>query len=187
MAACAECGRVQQKVDMITFRNVHVCAACKPVFMQKLAEGAQIRTGAVQYAGFWIRFGAKFVDGIILSLFLIPAFIFGAVSAARGDGEQFGAFQLLQVALQLGYLVLNGVYNIFFIGKYGATPGKMLFRLRVVTAEGAAVTYGRATGRFFAEIISGMICYIGYIIAGFDDEKRALHDHICSTRVIVKT
>ena len=58
--------------------------------------------------------------------------------------------------------------------------------LRVLTAEGGKLTYGRATGRAFAEILSGMICYIGYIIVGFDDQKRALHDHICSTRVIYK-
>ena len=29
-----------------------------------------------------------------------------------------------------------------------------------------------------------MILWIGFIIAGFDSEKRALHDHICGTRVV---
>jgi len=58
--------------------------------------------------------------------------------------------------------------------------------LKVVMEDGGPVSYGRATGRFFAEILSGMVCYIGYIIAGFDSQKRSLHDHICSTRVIYK-
>jgi len=31
-----------------------------------------------------------------------------------------------------------------------------------------------------------MVCYIGYLIVAFDDQKRALHDHICNTRVIYK-
>jgi uncharacterized RDD family membrane protein YckC len=78
------------------------------------------------------------------------------------------------------------IYSILFIGKYGATPGKMLCRIKVVTAEGQRVTYGRATGRYFAEIIS-MFCNIGYIIAAFDSQKRALHDHIAGTRVIYKS
>jgi uncharacterized RDD family membrane protein YckC len=77
-------------------------------------------------------------------------------------------------------------YQIFFLGKYGATPGKMACKLKVVTAEGTPITYGRATGRFFAEKLSGLTCTIGYIIAAFDDQKRTLHDHICGTRVVYK-
>ena len=53
-------------------------------------------------------------------------------------------------------------------------------------ADGSKISYQRAFGRAWADILSGMICYIGYIIAGFDKEKRALHDHICQTRVIYK-
>jgi uncharacterized RDD family membrane protein YckC len=33
-------------------------------------------------------------------------------------------------------------------------------------------------------MLSAMILYIGYIMAGFDSQKRALHDMICDTRVI---
>jgi uncharacterized RDD family membrane protein YckC len=39
-------------------------------------------------------------------------------------------------------------------------------------------------GRFFAKILSAMMLWIGFIIAAFDREKRALHDHICGTRVV---
>jgi uncharacterized RDD family membrane protein YckC len=35
-------------------------------------------------------------------------------------------------------------------------------------------------------IVSGIILLIGYIMAGFDEEKRALHDRVCDTRVIYK-
>jgi uncharacterized RDD family membrane protein YckC len=58
--------------------------------------------------------------------------------------------------------------------------------LKVVTEDGQRLSYMRAFGRYFAEIISGMILYIGYIMAAFDYEKRALHDRICTTRVIKK-
>jgi uncharacterized RDD family membrane protein YckC len=39
-------------------------------------------------------------------------------------------------------------------------------------------------GRYFAQGLSAMLLYIGYIMAGFDSEKRALHDYLCDTRVI---
>ena len=54
---------------MIRHGNVRICASCKPVFMQKLAEGAQLETGDLNYAGFWIRVGAKLLDGLIMLAF----------------------------------------------------------------------------------------------------------------------
>jgi uncharacterized RDD family membrane protein YckC len=183
-AVCAECNAVFSVNDMIRHGGVHVCANCKPVFMQKIAEGAQIPTGELQYAGFWIRFAAKFVDGLLVGLvFLAPLFYIGFRSALDGEPERYEALQWI---LQIGYYVAALAYNVFFIGKYAATPGKMLCKLKVVTGEGGKVTYARATGRYFAEILSGLICNIGYIIAAFDDQKRALHDRICNTRVIYK-
>jgi uncharacterized RDD family membrane protein YckC len=183
-AACAECGQVFNVSDMIPYGGIRVCAGCKPVLMQKLAEGAKVNTGALNYAGFWIRVGAKLLDGIILGiLFLPPIFYFAFKSTAD---PKSGAFQIFQLLAQLVYMAANIAYQVFFLGKYGATPGKMACGLRVITADGGKISYGRATGRAFAEILSGMICYIGYLIVAFDDQKRALHDHICNTRVIYK-
>jgi uncharacterized RDD family membrane protein YckC len=85
---------------------------------------------------------------------------------------------------QLGYWVVSVAFNGFFVGRFGATPGKMLLKLKVVTPEGAPASYGRAFGRAAAEILSGLVCNIGYIIAAFDEQKRTLHDHICNTRVV---
>jgi uncharacterized RDD family membrane protein YckC len=183
-AVCAECGRIFNVQDMIPYGGIRVCAACKPVFMQKLAEGAKVNTGALNYAGFWIRFGAKILDGLILGIvFAGPLIYFVIKGAANPQDVKFQIFQLL---VQLLYAAGNIGYQIFFLGKYGATPGKMACGLRVVTAEGNKIGYGRATGRVFAEMLSGMICYIGYLIVAFDDQKRALHDHICNTRVVYK-
>ena len=44
----------------------------------------------------------------------------------------------------------------------------------------------KAIGRYFAEILSGMICYIGYFMALFDEERRTLHDRLCGTLVVRK-
>jgi uncharacterized RDD family membrane protein YckC len=188
-AACAECGGLFNVQDMIQYGTLRVCARCKPVFMQKLAEGARIQTGTFRYAGFWIRFLAKMLDGLILGIIFIPPllyFVFRNMGARGFGGPPSREMQLVQVIFQLGYMLVNFAYGIFFLGKYGATPGKMACKIQVVTAEGGKITYARAAGRVFAEILSGIICYIGYIIVAFDGQKRALHDHICNTRVVYK-
>jgi uncharacterized RDD family membrane protein YckC len=92
-------------------------------------------------------------------------------------------FRLYQYTVSYG---LPAAYEIFFIGAYGATLGKMLMKIKVVTPEGGRISYARATGRHFAKLLSGIILYIGYLMAFWDDEKRALHDRMCGTRVIVQ-
>jgi len=62
----------------------------------------------------------------------------------------------------------------------------MACQIHVVTPYGGKISYARALGRHFAKFISSMTLAIGYIMAGFDDEKRSLHDRICETRVIKK-
>ncbi len=83
-------------------------------------------------------------------------------------------------------LLLPLIYDVFFIGKYGATLGKMALKIKVVTADGAPVSYLRAFARYFAKVVSALPCMIGYLMAAFDEERRALHDRICNTRVILK-
>jgi len=81
-------------------------------------------------------------------------------------------------------MVLGCTYETFFIVKFGATPGKMAVGVKVVRPDGSGIQVGRAIGRYFSKMLSAMILYIGYIMAGFDSQKRALHDMICDTRVI---
>ena len=65
-----------------------------------------------------------------------------------------------------------------------ATWGKQLFGLRVTDAYGQRLTFARATGRTFAKILSYMTLYIGFMMAGWTKQKRALHDMIAGTLVM---
>ena len=56
--------------------------------------------------------------------------------------------------------------------------------MKLLRADGSHLTAGRIIGRYFAELLSAMVLYIGYIMVGFDQEKKSLHDLICDTRVI---
>ena len=184
-ATCNECGKRFAQDDMIRYQNVWVCANCKPIFLQKLKEGADV-SGALVFAGFWERFAAKFLDGLIQGVIntALGAVINIALFALGGRGEN--ASLAIVIFSQLFQLALAAAYTTFFVGKYGATPGKMALKLQVVTSDGGEVSYARALGRYFAEWLSGITLTIGYLISIWDDEKRTLHDRICDTRVIKK-
>ena len=177
---CAECGRSFSVDEMIKYGESMICASCKPVFFQKIKEG--VSTKEMQYGGFWIRFGAKFIDGIITGVVTYAISLIGGM-AISADAETFGAGMAVIMFLQYA---IPMAYTTFFIGKFAATPGKMACGLKIVTADGGTVSYLRAAGRHLSEFISGMILAIGYIMAAFDQEKRTLHDRMCSTRVIRK-
>jgi uncharacterized RDD family membrane protein YckC len=176
-AACSQCGRLFAADDMVTYDGRYICADCKPLFFQKIKEGALV-TGERVYAGFWIRFGAKFIDGIILN---IAGRLLGLIIGLAMKGNDSAIY----VAGAVGFAI-NAAYVIYFTGKFGATPGKMACKLEVIRPEGEPMTFGRATGRYFAEILSSLTLGIGYIMAAFDEEKRALHDRVCDTRVVRK-
>ncbi|MCI0537627.1 MAG: RDD family protein [Verrucomicrobiales bacterium] len=183
---CAECGRAFPPDEVIRYGTVAVCANCKPIFLQKLREGVVAPAG-VEYGGFWIRFAAWFVDSIVL--FVVTLLLDTLILAVTGMKEHlapgnFAQMLIVQGVLGLVNMVIQIAYETWFVGRFGATPGKMACNIKVVTPSGDRVGYGRAFGRSVAKILSTLILGIGYLMAAFDDQKRALHDRICDTRVI---
>lgn len=188
---CGECGRPFPQNELIPFGNTLVCATCKEIFAHKLREGVSIG-GALRYGGFWIRFVAILIDGAVLvtvslllnalgtSLFLRGARLH-AQGAAVAYADRYLAFQgfmfLVNIAIGLSY-------SVYFLTRFGATPGKLALRLKVITSRGGPISAPLAIGRFFANYLSSLTLGIGYIMAGLDEQKRALHDRICETRVI---
>jgi len=143
----------------------------------------------VRYAGFWIRFLARFIDGMILGMAGLILRLPLVIMLGVGTGRiyQFGMTPALGAAMGVSLLVnlLVGLaYEVYFVSTRGATPGKMALGLKIVRADGSPVDAGLALGRYFAQWISWIPLGIGYIMAGFDSQKRALHDRICETRVI---
>jgi uncharacterized RDD family membrane protein YckC len=92
--------------------------------------------------------------------------------------SQLGSFQ---------GIVLVGAWLYFALmesSPRGATVGKMALGLRVVDVQGQRISFMRATGRFFAKFISGLILMIGYLMVAFTDRKRGLHDIMAGTLVV---
>jgi len=180
MATCYECGETFSHEDMIKYDDNWICAACKPIFLQKLREGIHVGN-AMDYAAFWTRFAAWLLDQIIISV--VNQFVGMSLLTDGAPLEQQLAMLGVVACIQMS---IYATYDTIFVGKFGATPGKMACNLKVVSAEGEPVSYGRAVGRHFAKYLSLMIVGVGYFMAAFDEEKRALHDRICNTRVIKK-
>jgi len=194
---CSECGRPAAPEELARFGDRLVCPNCKDSYAQKLREGVA-PAGFVRYGGFWLRFVAAVIDGIILAIpmGIVQAVLFGALGMSMvrmgPSPDATPAEALSALAPMLGILGLSWIvsivigcsYETFFIVKFAATPGKMAVGVKVLRPDGSKLQIGRAIGRYFAKALSAMILCIGYIMAGFDSQKRALHDMICDTRVI---
>ena len=184
---CGECGRPFPGNALVAIGPVAVCAMCKPAYLQKLREGGTA-VGTRRYAGFWIRAAARIVDAILLNVvFLIVRIPFGVAMFTPNVAQNpAAAMALLAPLLLITFLsiIAAACYEIFFIAKRGATLGKMIFGLKVIRTDGSPLSVGLSTGRYFAQLINSFTLGIGYFMAGWDDQKRALHDRICETRVI---
>ena len=147
---------------------------------------------APRYAGFWIRFAAAFIDGIIVSVALLPLnIVFRAVSDRFyywgtwdwREGVSLGAVILLN-AIRVG---VSWAYYTIMTGRYGATLGKMLLRLKVVGEDMNPISYGTAALReIVGKFVSTIVCFIGYIWVVFDERKQGWHDKIAHTFVITE-
>jgi len=150
------------------------------------------------YAGFWLRLLAHLIDGAImgavLCALLIPLVLAtGLGGALKGihPGEPpdpaifFALFSSLWILILAGILGTWLYYAYCESSDWQATPGKKVLNLIVTDLDGNRVSFGRASGRFFSKMISGMIPLgIGYIMAGFTEKKQALHDMIASCLVL---
>jgi uncharacterized RDD family membrane protein YckC len=139
------------------------------------------------------------IDGLV---FLIPILVFAAVLIpnlirARGQAPfapnpAFAAFSFLTffVVFFLG----GGCYEILMLKYRSGTLGKIACGLKVVRSDGRSLSWGVCFGRFFMwnvvtsgiPYINSVLMLVSAIMLGVDDEKRALHDRVCDTRVIYK-
>jgi len=90
-------------------------------------------------------------------------------------------FQLIFTAI---YTSVSLVYSVGFQGRFGATPGKRLMGLSVVTLDGLQLGYGGAFRRYCAELLSILSFGLGYLMI-LAPEQRALHDVITGTQVVL--
>ncbi len=188
--ACSQCGRTFSQSDVVQIAGNWVCGDCKPAYLSRvMASGA---AGASplgwHYGGFWVRFAARMLDGILLGILqaFVALAIFGTLGAQFMPNLIRSEPQSLRVSFQFLSYSIGFLYEVMFLHYQGATLGKMALGLKVVRSNGEPLGWGVSIARYFMNIVSALILLIGYIMAGFDSEKRALHDRVCDTRVVYK-
>jgi uncharacterized RDD family membrane protein YckC len=132
--------------------------------------GVEAGTAAVTSAraGFWRRFAAAFIDGVLIG---IVSFILQAIFGGNaGSG--------------LTFLIGIGYYT-YFHGSTGQTPGDAALSIRVVSKDdGNPIGYGRAFVRWLVSIISGAVILLGYLWMLWDSEKQTWHDKLAGSVVV---
>ena len=125
-------------------------------------------------AGFWIRLVAMIIDGILVGIgYSVILFVMLAI-------EMFALVSILGFVWGFGYHIYFPSSNMM------ATPGKAVLGLKITDESGSQISAGTAVLRWLGYIISGLTLYIGFLIVGFTDNKRGLHDMVASTRVTYK-
>jgi uncharacterized RDD family membrane protein YckC len=131
-------------------------------------EMSSAPAAAVEPAGFGVRLGAYLIDALIM----------------------LGPTGLIQFGLgwPLGWLlsmVVNALYYVYFWSNHGATPGKMMLGLRVVSAEtGAMIDPATAILRYVGYLVSGIPLCLGFLWVIWDGNKQGWHDKIAKTQVV---
>lgn len=162
-----------------------------PQWQSGYVPPAYLQTEA--FGGFWIRLVAYFIDALIIAVpgFAIEAAIYSVFGIPLelmfdADPNRSSAAQPAESIASLVQFAIGLVYWTWMTSAKGGTLGKLALGLRVVDDNGMHLGFGRSIGRYFAAMLSGCLCAIGYLMAGFHAQKRGLHDLIAGTYVVRK-
>ena len=148
------------------------------------------------YGGFWIRLLAHLIDHVILGAVAAPLFFVMALPTIlrvvhEAERDQEPSPEMIMAILSSVFLYAaiafagQWLYEALLTSSsWQGTIGKRVLRLKVVDETGNRIGFGRATGRFFAKILSSMFFCIGFIMIAFTDKKRGLHDMLAGTVVM---
>lgn len=146
-------------------------------------------TPRVGYAGFWIRVLAWLIDFVVL--FLVNAGAHTVIRLSAGvtvfplwtssSGGSLG----LSCAEGFVELVVDWLYFALFESSAAeATLGKQALRLRVTDLQGRRISFARASGRYFAKLVSVVTLGIGFVMVAFTTRRQGLHDMMAETVVL---
>ena len=169
-------------VGWVLLKGSGVVTSQAPAGNNSFGSAATQKPGAgapkVLRAGFWARAGAYILDYILLCVGMFVLFFFLALIGAMSPetGERSGtAWGILLFWLYFAFLES---------GPRQATIGKRALSIKVVTLDGKAPSFWRATGRHFAKILSGLFFCIGFLMCLFTAKKQCLHDIMASCLVV---
>jgi uncharacterized RDD family membrane protein YckC len=153
---------------------------------------ARFAIAQAAYAGFWRRAVAYAIDLLLLGivageLILKPMMDRAGIPLDNPwilltDGSR-QLFAINLAVLMVGWLYWAALES----SPWQATIGKKTLGLKVTDIEGRRISFARASGRYFAKLLSQLVLFVGFVMAGFTEKKQALHDMIAGCLVVRKT
>jgi len=202
-AFCPNCGQAFAVAALAPRAPMMSASASTPLGGGGMAIPAYAGYAAaprVEYAGFWVRFLAWLIDNVVMGvgvlLILIPLiFLTGLRTVLEDfhpneDMNDAGVFMLIGFVFVLATasLVVTWLYHALMeSSEWQATLGKKALGLVVTDMAGQRVSFGRATGRHFAKIVTNLVSFgigLGYLMAAFTEKKQALHDMLAGCLVL---
>lgn len=140
-----------------------------------------------KYVGFWARFAANFLDGILISIFVSPASIRIIYLLSKGKirSDWISESACVAIAFYSVLYILSQVILLVLWYKKQASIGKMAISAKIVDAKtGKAPTKKQLIGRYFAYLLSTLPLGLGFLWIAFDSKKQGWHDKLAGTAVI---
>ncbi len=159
------------------------------------ADVAVVTGGEVVQAGFWKRFAAMVIDGLVTAAaswaIQIPLFILAGIGAGS---------ELMSLGSSLGVMLLSYTISLliplfYFAWMHSsaaqASLGKMAVGIKVTRGSGERISFWRAFGRYAAYALTvilsvGLGGLVSALTTGLTERKQALHDMMCDTLVVDK-
>jgi uncharacterized RDD family membrane protein YckC len=177
---CPSCGQGFHGINTpSSFNQSNQTATQGSTSYQK--SSTQISQNAlIKIANIGARFIGMLLDSLIIIVpILVIGFLIGLWGGLLDEDDQITVMKAQLVGLLLGILY----EAVFLSSPWQATPGKRLLNIKVVDLHGQPISFWRGFGRGSAKILSSFFL-IGYIMAFFTENKRALHDLMAGTIVI---
>jgi uncharacterized RDD family membrane protein YckC len=197
---CSRCG--QPIVGFAVGQGAPAVAAAPGGAVPAYA-GAQAPVVAanVGYAGFWLRFVAAIIDGLVIGIPLAPIYLIMILPTLRNmqdpQAMRDPAALMRIMGPSIGLIVLVSMvaswlyWGLCESSKWQATLGKKALGLYVTDTDGNRATFGRTSARYFAgrfiwsiPYVGGMYLLVDAICAGVTEKKQAIHDMIAGCLVL---
>ena len=138
------------------------------------------------YAGFWYRVLAHIIDSLLSACVFFPlGLVVGVIITASGQNPNSTTMIFARLGENgISILVTWLYFAICESSSWQGTVGKKVLGLRVTDLNGNQISFGTATGRHFAKILSTLLLGIGFIMVAFTEQKQGLHDQIAGTLVL---
>jgi uncharacterized RDD family membrane protein YckC len=143
--------------------------------MQTLAGRSQVGRA---YGGFWRRGIAAAIDWLLIGVVVSLSIGYHGQLAPPHSTVKVVVYYALAVLLVWLYFVAMEA------SAWRATLGKLAVGVRVTTLDGRRIGVGRATARLLAKLLSLALLGLGFVLAGVDARKQALHDKVAGTLVV---